>query len=405
MNKNWRNSWPVYFLIMIMILTLLSCGQKTDHAEHGDTYTCPMHPAVTSDRPGTCPVCGMDLVRKARTGEEIAITEDLSRLIKSPNETVVASIATIRGEYRSNPVTVEAQGVVAYDTRSIYTIAARVGGRLEKVYLKYVFQAVTKGQRIAALYSPELVMAQRELVFLLENDPENSAIINSASRKLELMGMTVKQIDNLIQNKEVHQTVSIYSPHTGYLIGAQEASSGSGNKSGTEASGALIKEGDYVSPGQTLFTVVDANALRIELNLPGSYAGMLRKGSKVEFDSGNRTGSVGLIQPFFTEGQEFLKIRVYLTGAEQFPIGQLVDAVIHLESKEALWVPRESVLDLGTRKVVFAKERGVLKPMEVTTGSRAGEMVEISAGLSSIDEIAANAQYLVDSESFIKPGK
>jgi hypothetical protein len=86
-----------------------------------------MHPTVISDRPGTCPVCGMDLVRKARAGEAVKITEDLSKLLKSPNETVVASINTIKGQYKSVPVSVQAQGVVTYDTRNIYTIPARLG--------------------------------------------------------------------------------------------------------------------------------------------------------------------------------------------------------------------------------------------------------------------------------------
>ena len=27
-------------------------------------YTCPMHPEVISDAPGSCPKCGMDLVKK-----------------------------------------------------------------------------------------------------------------------------------------------------------------------------------------------------------------------------------------------------------------------------------------------------------------------------------------------------
>src|SRR5687768_13897314 len=83
-----RNS---YLVILFVFALAAACSNKEEAHEH-DTYTCPMHPTVISDRPGSCPVCGMDLVRKARAGEEIKITEDLAKLLKSPNETVVASI-------------------------------------------------------------------------------------------------------------------------------------------------------------------------------------------------------------------------------------------------------------------------------------------------------------------------
>src|SRR5688572_3515965 len=172
MKKNWRNSLLLTTMLVVILALVASCN-KGDHAEHADTYTCPMHPTVISDKPGSCPVCGMDLVRKARAGEEVEITEDLSKLLKSPNETVIASIKTIKGEYKSMPVSTEAQGVVTYDTRNIYTIPTRIGGRLEKVFLKYAFQQVRKGQKVAEIYSPELLTAQRELIFLLENDSEN----------------------------------------------------------------------------------------------------------------------------------------------------------------------------------------------------------------------------------------
>jgi membrane fusion protein, copper/silver efflux system len=143
MRKNWKNNRMIY--LVAVLLTLASCGQGGEHAEHADTYTCPMHPTVISDKPGTCPVCGMSLVRKARAGEEVEITEDLAKLIKSPNETVIGSVKTIKGQYKSVPVSIEGQGVVTYDTRNTYTIPSRVGGRLEKVLLKYQFQRVSKG--------------------------------------------------------------------------------------------------------------------------------------------------------------------------------------------------------------------------------------------------------------------
>src|SRR5690349_24696040 len=110
----------LFLVLWMLLLGLTAC--TSDQADTKETYTCPMHPTVISDKPGTCPVCGMELVRKMRPGEEVEITEDLAKLIKSPNEVVVASIKTIKGEFKSMPVSIEAQGIVTYDTRNIYAI-------------------------------------------------------------------------------------------------------------------------------------------------------------------------------------------------------------------------------------------------------------------------------------------
>lgn len=434
MRKNWKNNWII--VAVIALLTLASCGAGGDHAEHADTYTCPMHPTVVSDRPSTCPVCGMDLVRKARAGEEVEITEDLAKLLKSPNETVIASIKTIKAEYKSVPSSVEAQGVVTYDTRNIYTIPSRVGGRLEKILLKYEFQPVTKGQKIAEIYSPELLTAQRELLFLVENDSENKSLIDGAKNKLELLGLTFAQIDNLITRKITTQTFSIYSPYSGYLITGQQApttsvsvssasttssggmSDGMGSSSTASPSpstsptmdqaGSIIREGSYVSSGQTLFSIVNSGDLRIELDLPASQTGAIKKGDKISLDFGNRSieeTTIDFVQPFFNEGQDFVKLRVFTNKIKDLHIGHLVSAKIQVPASESLWVPREAVLDMGTDKIIFLKERGVLKPKKVTIGISSEGLVEIKSGLASSDEIAANAQYLIDSESFIKTAK
>jgi Cu(I)/Ag(I) efflux system membrane fusion protein len=424
-------------MLVVILALVASCNKGGDHAEHADTYTCPMHPTVISDRPSTCPVCGMDLVRKARAGEEVEITEELSKLLKSPNETVVASIKTIKGEYKSIPVSTKAQGVVTYDTRNIYTIPTRIGGRLEKVFLKYAFQQVRKGQKVAEIYSPELLTAQRELIFLLENDSENQAIIQSAKDRLRLLGMNDSQINNLIESKEPKNTFAIYSPYDGYIIpdsqqtpvapmtsqsastsagGMNDGMGGSTNTSSPAASGnsstiasdALIREGSYVASGQTLFKIVNPSALRVELNIASTLAGAVKKGGKVMLDFGDQhsdEGTIDFVQPFFNEGQEFLTVRVYTKNTDRLHIGHFVKAVIESGSVEALWVPKEAVLDLGNEDVVFIKEKNVFKPKKILTGVRTENQIEVKQGLSSSDEIAINAQYLVDSESFIKTNK
>lgn len=420
-----RGLWTI-----MMIIMLAAACSSDKHAEHADTYTCPMHPTVVSDKPSTCPVCGMDLVRKAREGEEVKITEDLAKLLKSPNETVIASIKTIKAEYKSMPLQVEVQGMVTYDTRTVYTIPTRVGGRLEKVFLKYVFQPVAKGEKVAEIYSPELITAQRELLYLIEHDASNTSLIESAKSRLQLLGASESQINSLIQRKEPLNTFTVYSSYSGYLIPdnqpapainvtpqqSQSSSSGMNEMGSTSTStssatqqnaqtGSLIREGNYVSTGQTLYKVINTSSLRIELNLPASQASAIKKGQEVELDFGNgkkEKASVDFIQPFFNESEEFIKLRVYTHHMEDLHIGHLVNASMQLRSSETLWIPKEAVLDLGKEQIVFVKERGKFNPKAITTGIQADGLVEVKNGLSSTDEIASNAQYLVDSESFVK---
>lgn len=409
----------------------MSCGSDKNHAEHQDTYTCPMHPSVVSEKPGTCPVCGMNLVRKARPGEEVKIDGDLASLIKSPNEVVIASIKTTKGEFKSMSVSVEAQGIVTYDTRNIFTIPARIGGRLERVFLKYAFQPVRKGQKVAEIYSPELITAQRELLYLIENDPSNTSLIESAKSRLYLLGASQNQVEELIRSKEVPYTFSIYSQYEGYVISdgqqppAITASSSSSTGMGDEMGGLpsadvsasatsslmntqqaeLIREGDYVSTGQLLFKVVNASGLRVELDLPAAQSGWVNVNDEVELDLGDqqiKKAKVDFIQPFFTEGQEFLKVRLYVKNNGDLRIGQLVRATIRSKAIEALWIPREAVLDLGVDKVVFVKDREVFKARNVKTGVQTGGWIQVMENLSSSEEIASNAQFMVDSESFIK---
>lgn len=415
---------------LLLILFLATACSSDKHAEHPDTYTCPMHPTVISDKPGTCPVCGMDLVRKAREGEEVKITEDLAKLLKSPNETVIASIKTIKAEYKSMPLQFDVQGIVTYDTRTVYTIPARVGGRLENVFLKYAFQPVAKGQKVAEIYSPELLTAQRELLYLIEHDAGNTALIESAKSKLLLLGASESQVNTLIQRKEPLNTFTVYSPYSGYLIPdnqpapamnitaqASQASSGGMNEMGgsstpsasssqpTNIVNSLIREGNYVSTGQTLYKLINTSSLRIELNLPASQASSIKKGQEIELDFGNgrkEKAIVDFIQPFFNESEEFVKLRVYTKHMEDLHIGHLVSASTVLQSAETLWIPKEALLDLGQEQIVFLKERGKFNPKTITAGIRADGWIEVKQGLSSTDEIAGNAQYLVDSESFVK---
>jgi membrane fusion protein, copper/silver efflux system len=349
-------------------------------------------------------------------------------MAQPPNEIVFADVATVKPAYGTRDVVVKAEGMVTYDTRFISTISSRVAGRLEHTSLKYPYQAVRRGDKVAEIYSAELVTAQRELIYLHSSDPSSVDLLQGAKQKLHLYGMSEQQVESLLRSHEVTYRFPVYSPVEGYVVSLTEmAPSVSGDALASPSAGQmgdmesrspsqaapstlsdkseLMQEGDYIQRGQGLFKIVSDKALRIELNLPAALGSWIKKGGKVQLDFNNEhphSATVDFIQPFFDEGEQFLKVRVYTIDMKNMHIGHLVDAAIHVGQQEALWIPRSSVVDLGAEKVVFTKSKNTFRPVTVRTGISNGDVVQVVGGITSQDEIAANAQFLVDGESFIK---
>jgi membrane fusion protein, copper/silver efflux system len=418
-----------HWLLVVTLLYISSCSRQNNHEHETDVYTCPMHPTVVQNKPGTCPVCGMDLVLKSKHGDETHM-QDLKSLTKSPNGIVISSIKTVTIISKELPVTLKAQGLVTYDTRNVYTISARFSGRVEKIYARYAYQRIRKGERLATIYSPEILTAEKELIYLLNSDKDNTALIQSANQKLILLGLSQNQIENAVNGKELSNTISIFSPYDGYLIPQDEkapsvsststptststmgSGMGGGSSSNTsnqiqEAPGnSLIREGNYVNVGQALFKIANTSAIRIELDLPLSQGAAIKSGDEVDIDVNNsvRKATIDFVQPFFSENESFVKVRVYMKNAEDFQVGKLVSAVIKLKSMDGFWLPKEAVIDLGLDKIVFVKKENAFKPTKIIAGYGDGKLLQVK-GLASTDTVAYNAQYLVDSEGFIKTSK
>lgn len=394
----------------VLFTFLLMAGACTNHtADNHATYTCSMHPAVVADAPGRCPVCGMDLVPMARRAEEAQIPKELAQLLKSGSNGIIASIKTIKPQFKSVVITTDATGTVTYDARRIHTISARVAGRIEKSHLKYEYQEVKKGQKVADIYSPELLTAGRELLYLLQRDPDNGALIDAAMKKLRLLGMSDSQIKTLQQQHALPKTFSVYSPYDGFVISAPSTSTQAGqrdNDMDPTLKKGFVREGDYVDTGETLFRVVDTNALRISLDVPASWSATILEGDSVDltFDHGaTETATIDLVQPYFEPDRNFLKVRVVTNNTAHLHVGQLVTATLSMRSRESLWLPREAVIDLGNSKTVFVSDGAVLRPKKVVTGAVSKNEIEIRGGLVTSDEVAANAQFLTGSETIIKP--
>lgn len=177
---------------------------------------------------------------------------------------------------------------------------------------------------------------------------------------------------------------------------------------GTPGGSLLIREGQYVQTGQTLFRVVNPGRLWAEFRLYARDAGGVKAGDPltISFDgTGMPTQSarVSLVVPFIEGNGQFVTIRANLPGGRNVRVGQLVRAQIRRGRSEGLWLPATAVLDLGREQVVFlqGEAANTYRPIRVQTGLQANGYVAVLSGLSEGQTVARNAQFLIDSESFV----
>jgi Cu(I)/Ag(I) efflux system membrane fusion protein len=377
-----------------------------------EAYTCPMHPQIIKDKPGACPICGMDLVKKVAAGEKVTDVS-LNDLLRPSNQYVLSSIPTVHIQQRDEPVEITTYGFITYDTRQVGTVSSNVAGRIEKLYVKHRYQQVNKGQKIMDIYSPELLTAQQNLLFLLQHDADNQVLIPAARQKLQLLGMSNQQLDQVTKNGKPVFTVSIYSAYSGHIHESSPEAMQQSEQTGMKDVSLLteelqLKEGMYITKGQNLFSIYNPSKAWAVLNIFSGQAGMVKVGDKVRIvpetapDKDFRA-AINFMEPFYRPDSKTATARVYFNNPNMgIPIGSQVKAVIFAGARSARWLPEEAVLTLGLDKVVFIKKDDAFVAHKIEVGIVNNHLIQVLNGLSEQDEVAANAQYLVDSESFIK---
>ncbi|QEC70281.1 HlyD family efflux transporter periplasmic adaptor subunit [Panacibacter ginsenosidivorans] len=368
-----------------------------------------MHPQVLEHHPGDCPICGMRLIKKNAEAASINNIE-LESLLKPANEFVVTSLPVTTAQEKNITVPVKVYGTVEYDTRAAGSISARVSGRIEKLYLRYRYQEVTDGQKIMDIYSPELVTAQQNLLFLLKSDADNISFINAAKQRLLLLGMSENELNKVMQTGKPLYSVSVYSNYSGHVHDAGMSNGDASNdmNSSSAVTQALsLKEGMYIQKGQTLFMIMNHHQAWAALQIFTSDQSLVKKGDAVHIIPETDTaaaidGRIDFIEPFFRGNSKTLTARVYFHNMAMLPIGSHVTANIYAGNTQGLWLPASAVLSLGSNEVAFLKKDGGFVAHKITTGIRSNDNVQIVSGLNATDTVAVNAQYLIDSESFIK---
>ncbi len=401
------------FVFAIAFLTLTGCNSNSDKKVSANTdteeiYTCPMHPQIIRHEPGNCPICGMKLVKKENASREIS-NISLSTVLQANNNTVISSIPVTTLQFSQQKIQLEALGSVNYDTRFMKTISSRVSGRIEKLYIKYRYQPIHAGDKVMEIYSPELLTGQQNLLFLVKNDPTNTPLSNASKQKLLLLGMNNSQLQKVISSGKAIYSVSVYSNYTGHVheIGNMDNSSQQiipMNESGELAT----KEGMYVEKGQPVFQVNNMDNVWVSLNLFPGENSLIKVGTPVAIISETAPdkkifSKINFIEPFYKSNSKTVSARVYLNNSKlMIPVGSQVKATLNIETKFSNWLPKESVISLGLNKIVFLKKGDVFKAHPITTGISADNLIQVIDGLNAKDSVALNAQFLIDSEGFIK---
>jgi Cu(I)/Ag(I) efflux system membrane fusion protein len=412
----------IRIIILVSLTTLFgisACNQDQQVTQSSTSpkasvikYTCPMHPQIVEDHPGACPICGMTLVKKSGQASEGAGIS-LNTVLQPVNSSVIASIGAISPQEREVPTEISADGYLDFDTRTYNNIAARFSGRIEKLYIKYAFQEIHSGQRIFDIYSPDMVTAQQDLLYLLKNSPQETGMIDAAKQKLLLSGMTSAQVNQVIKTGKPFYSLPVYSPYNGHVhdMPHSQMSGGTDAKPGENYTNNVplsVKEGMYAEKGQNIFNVVNPHHLWAIIKIdPSSVAGLkLNQPVKISLpDMPGRiiTGKVNFIEPFLEGGDKSTGIRVYVDNMDHdLKVNSLVKATIQTGALNGLWIPKAALLDLGRTQIVWLKAGSFYKARQVNTGTINGSQIQIIKGLSVTDSIANNAQYLTDSESFIK---
>jgi Cu(I)/Ag(I) efflux system membrane fusion protein len=381
---------------------------ETINIKH-ETYYCPMHPEIQQDHPGTCPKpeCkGMPLIKK--------LSENILNIVLEPvNSAILSSIKTINPVEKEMSISFEAQGFVDYDNRTKHDIASKYNGRIEKLYVKYNYQNVSKGDLIFDIYSPDLNTAQENLVYLLNTDSKETELINAAKQKLKLLGFTDVQIEDLVHSKKVVSVIPVISKWDGHIHEmldneGNNDSQGVMNKKNQATPELSVKEGMYVTRGQTVFNVVDPHQVVVMLQIRSENISKIKLNQIVELTLDETPtmsikGKINFIEPFLKNNSKTLMARVDIDNSDHMhKVGTLVKAMIKNEAVDGVWIPAKSVIDLGKEKMVWLKKNGHFIAHKIEVGTITKDWIEVIDGITKNDGIAAEAHYLSDSESFVK---
>ena len=413
MNKYIKYSLAFIGIFIIGIAIYFFAKKSDNHSEmehQNEVYTCSMHPEIIRDEPGNCPICGMNLVKKVTDNNSID-DSSIDNLIKPTDNFIVGKYQTTTAIDTTISSEINLPGIVAYDPNSSVNIAARMNGRIERMYVNYKYQKVNKGQKLFDLYSPELLTEQQNFIYMVSNDVENPSIIDASRQKLLLYGMTQNQINALSNSKKVNPQITIYSPDSGIIdgTGTMVNTTNPVMQSASNNTATLdVKEGSYIKKGEVIFKLLNTDKVWGIFNVIQGYNSLIKANQSIritsELDKDEfMDAKINFVETQLNAADKTNRIRVYLNNNKlKLPVGLRLQGVVKTNAIKGIWIQKQSMVSIGNKKIVFLKMDNGFKASSIKTGIEIDDFIQIMEGISVKDTIAKNAQYLIDSESFIK---
>lgn len=429
---------------VLAVLCSAGCGPKQDHSEHAGAdapaasgaeqqeWTCSMHPQIRLPAPGECPICGMDLVQV----EDTATGDDSVSLSSGAQR--IASIEVTSIDKRVLDHVVRTVGRIEFNERLVAYLTARVAGRVERVYADFTGMRVKQGDHLVDLYSPDLTVAQQEYLLVSRRRDAEPADLDLARQKLELLGLTAAQIDDLTTNGKPSVVLTVFAPIGGTVIQKN------------------VREQSYVAAGDPLYTIANLATVWLQADVYEYELPWVAFGQTVDVDveavpGETLKGRVAFVDPMVNEATRTVRVRIDLDNpGERLKPGMFASARIHARLGEGgvravtdligdyacpmhpeiratesgpcpicgmalekdvpsgpvaaplVAVPATAVLDSGLRRIVWVEEQpGRYIAREVKLGPRAGDFYPVLSGVDEGESVVVQGSFLLDSQAQI----
>jgi RND family efflux transporter MFP subunit len=331
-------------------------------------------------------------------------TQPGTTLELTPAEITAAGVQVAEVRTAVLKTNIDSFGRVEQPEAQLAAVSARIGGRVDKLYVQYTGESVRRGQAVADVYSPEVATAIEDYRLAKENrkqlgqsDDANvrvqaDALVSASQRKLELWDISEKQIEAPEAGGVPHTT--LYASASGSVVDRK------------------VTQGQYVNAGDTLFTVADLSQVWIKADVYEDQLPQIRRGQEVEITSEalpNHTlhGHVDFIEPQASQQTRTVPVHVHVAnpGMRLLP-GMFISAsFISHAANESIVVPRSAVLDTGTRKIVYlARPNGVFEAREVLVGAPTEDVFPVTSGLVRGDKVVLSGNFLIDSQAHLSSG-